>query len=365
MLKRYWLLALCFASLLSCAHQPPATVAVSGTTAATTATQAPETAIVKDPPERPEEKSPPETATAAQAPERPEEKSPMEQALALVKQNKLDKYFVADKDLIVVKADITVEESSFAVRYDVSGALPVAAARYRVPFSIMDAETGETRDDTLEWNLEKDAAGLLLSFDDDYDDSWERNFDLFDRYGAKVTFFVQGRFRAFCTNALARGHDVGYHTIHHLNLPKVSEAVFFEETTSDIDTFRRAGVPLTSFAYPFGLSEPWMDGALFPFFKILRGYGVTFRIYRSEAIRKGSISCKAIDNILYSNDDDFKALITLMLRTVKFIGGVLPLCTHTIAESADWGIKPARLEYLLQSAGELGLVFYRYKDFQD
>jgi hypothetical protein len=51
-----------------------------------------------------------------------------------------------------------------------------------------------------------------------------------------------------------------------------------------------------------------------------------------------------------------------MLRTVKFIGkgNILPLTTHNISDTADWGIKPRRLEYVLQTIRDLKLKFYRY-----
>jgi hypothetical protein len=105
-----------------------------------------------------------------------------------------------------------------------------------------------------------------------------------------------------------------------------------------------------------------MSGVLLRHFKILRGYGTTFRIYDTSAIR-GFIASKAIDNTLYGNDNEFKALILLMLRAVRLIGGVLPLTTHDVSVHADWGIKPDRLEFLLKTAAELKLKFYMYKDF--
>jgi len=51
--------------------------------------------------------------------------------------------------------------------------------------------------------------------------------------------------------------------------------------------------------------------------------------------------------------------------TVKFIDKklVLPLTTHDISAAAAWGISPRRLEYLLKTAGELGVAFYCYSDF--
>jgi peptidoglycan/xylan/chitin deacetylase (PgdA/CDA1 family) len=305
-------------------------------------------------------------------PEQPQ--TPMDAAFSLAESNRLQKYFTADKDDIAVYSDISIDNKNFKVHYDLRNAELSQEARsgsyFRVPFSVEDRGTKEKRTGTLHWDinaLEKDGSGLLLSFDDDYYEEWERYFDLFDRYGARITFFVLGKPLAFCKRALARGHDVGYHTIRHLNLPKAPRETFDQETVSEISAFHKAGIPLQSFAYPFGLSEPWMHTALSSSFKILRGYGVTFRVYDAASIKKGYIAAKAIDNIVYKNDEDFTTIITVMLRTIKFIGNgsVLPLCTHSIAQSADWGISPARLEYLLKTARDLRLQFYVYQDFID
>ena len=309
----------------------------------------------------------------------------IDSAIRRVKQNSQDiqKYYTLDANKnIIVKAELTDtlqgtgKISRFEVIYDLKnseaekyqntdtaqdGTIP---GIYIVPFSITDLETGESKQDKLLWILRKDSAGILLAFDDDYLDVWRKNFDLFDRYNARVTFFVKGKYSPFCIEALQRGHDVGYHTINHLNLRKVSRRTFNKETTSQIGVFRRAGVPLTSFAYPYGLSEPWMNKELLKSFTILRGYGVSFRAYNRDVIRKGYSTSKAVDNFLYKQDEDFEAAIDTMFKTVKFIGGstILPLTTHIISNTADYGIKPGRLQYLLQAANDWQLVFYRYKD---
>ncbi|MDR1466602.1 MAG: polysaccharide deacetylase family protein [Treponema sp.] len=290
------------------------------------------------------------------------EKPPIEQALEAARQGKAKKYFIAEKDNITVKADIDAVNSRFTVVYDIARAeVDLSRTVLYVPFSIEDQETHEIRTGVLE-DEGAPNAGILLAFDDDYYESWERTFEVFDKFGAKVTFFVQGQPLAFCKAALKRGHDVGYHTIHHLNLAKVSEAQFLEECTAEVGVFRGAGVPLDSFAYPFGLYESWMSDTLLGYFKILRGYGVAFRIYDTSAVR-GFIASKALDNTLYKNDSEFKALTVLMLRAVKLIGGVLPLTTHDVSVHADWGITPVRLEFLLKTAMDLKLKFYVYRDF--
>jgi hypothetical protein len=211
--------------------------------------------------------------------------------------------------------------------------------------------------------IEEVDPGLLLAFDDDYADIWEQYLDLFDRYRARVTFFVLGDYAPFCTVAENRGHEIGYHTKNHLNLLKVSRQVFLEETFDEVESFRRRGVPLKAFAYPYGFSEPWMHEVLWKNFSILRGFGVTFRVYNAAAIKAGYISSKSIDNNQYKSNAEFEADINAMFASIKLSGGVLPLTTHTIAAEAVWGISPDRLEYLLKTAVEMGLKFYRYGDF--
>jgi hypothetical protein len=107
-----------------------------------------------------------------------------------------------------------------------------------------------------------------------------------------------------------------------------------------------------------------MHGELLKHYSILRGYGVTFRLYDKTQIQNSFITSRAVDNTLFVKEEDFRAAVDIMLRTVKFIGGnlVLPLTTHDISNTASYGIKPQRLEYLLQTANDLQLVFYTYRD---
>ncbi|MDR1899122.1 MAG: polysaccharide deacetylase family protein [Treponema sp.] len=338
--------------VLSCASRPPAIVDA-------------ETALPPDPP-------------PAAAPEKIPEAVPDPLTLAVRKiqanSPAVRKYWRFDADSgITVKGDLADDAGEFEVDYDLKNALPADDGGYDIPFSVRDRQNGAGREGRFFWTAGEDAAGLLLSCDDDYRKSWEDHYDLMDRYGARVTFFVQGSLSheggealaAFCREAMRRGHDIGFHTVHHLNLTKVSRNAFHWETVSAAEEFVKAGIPLTAFAYPYGFQEPWMRDALSSAFRILRGYGANFRLYDAEAITAGNIVSKAIDNIIYRNDGDFEREIALMLLAAKFIGGnsVVPFTTHDISDSADWGIKPRRLEYLLKTAQYLNLRFYRYCDF--
>jgi hypothetical protein len=300
----------------------------------------------------------------------PEEVVPIEQILQRIKQNGSDveKYFILDDERrIIVRANLRNGTDDYEVIYDLEGAEVLADSAYRVHFLLHEGKSGASLKDSLVWRPRSASAGLLLAFDDDYMDSWERYFDLFDKYNAKVTFFIQGKLNPFCTMALNQGHDVGYHSLNHLDLRKISREAFVVETLESAEAFRQAEIPLSSFAYPFGFSEIWMHEILFQSYAILRGYGVTFRLYNKDKIRSSYIVSCAIDNIVIPSEEDFERTITVMLRTAAFLEGnwVLPLTTHDISDTASWGISPRRLGFLLKTTTDLGIVFYRYSDFAE
>jgi peptidoglycan/xylan/chitin deacetylase (PgdA/CDA1 family) len=207
-------------------------------------------------------------------------------------------------------------------------------------------------------------SGLLLSFDDDYYAAWEAAFPLFDCYGARVTFFVQGN-PAFCLLAEKRGHSIGYHTAAHSDLRRLDFDAWCDETTGSARLLLEKGVRLSAFAYPFGFFEEWMHEELRKTYPVLRGFGVRDLVYRrdGEELKRGFIGSKSIDNTVLQNDDDFfKTIDALFERAAVERGSLVPLTTHTIDDRAQWGIRPDRLEYILKRAGELGLRFYTYAD---
>jgi len=300
--------------------------------------------------------------TAVNAP--PPKMSPLESAIDKIKQNspEIEKYFLFDETGALIVGGKT---ENFQALYDLKNIQTENAGNYVVPFTVQCLETGAVQEDLLVWKPHKDGSGVLLSFDDDFFDIWEQYFDLFDRYNAHVTFFVLGTYSSFSEKAMKRGHDVGYHSLRHSNLPKISRQTFYTETISPVENFRNAGIPLVSFAYPFGFYESWMNEELLKTYRILRGFNTSFQAYRRiDIVQNGFIFSKSLDNILFTQDKDFMAEIDIMLRTLKFIGRglILPLTSHSISDTADWGIKPHRLEYILQTANDLQLHFYRYKD---
>jgi peptidoglycan/xylan/chitin deacetylase (PgdA/CDA1 family) len=318
--------------------------------------------------------TPPDDAAAEKIPsEEPKEIEPediFERALWNVRRNTplVNKYLETDeKDGVTVKGKCIFNEHEFMILYDLAAAEKTGGDSFHITFHVEDSRDGASRDGELLWYPAPDKTGLLLSFDDDYSQVWRQYFDLFDQFGAKVTFFISGaaadkNLTGFCAEALSRGHCIGYHSVHHYDLTKVSRNVFDRETTEAAQSFRDMEIPVDAFAYPFGFFQSWMHEALVPVFKYVRGFGVKPRFYDADALEPYHIS-KSIDNYTYPDDAQFESHIGLMLLAAKFTGNsIIPFTSHDIADNAVWGIKPQRLEYVLRTAEELKIRFYTYAD---
>ncbi|MDR2953077.1 MAG: polysaccharide deacetylase family protein [Treponema sp.] len=340
--------------------------------------------------ERPVEIEPPKIEEVIREPE-PENaaiEDDFEQPLRVVKQNSglIRKYIEGTADVIsgsglanakdiLVKGEFFFNGKFFRVSYDLAEAVPQGGKLFNVPFLLENLSDDVSRRDALVWNPAPNDSALLLSFDDDYWRSWLDLINIFDKYGAKVTFFVQGSLdpnfktassiRNFCHEAVSRGHDLGYHSVNHLNLNNVSIRVFNREVIRGAGTFSSAGISFSAFAYPFGFSRLWMRKTLATIFPLTRGYGRNIRIYTSETMKDGYLTSKAIDNIIYPDNQEFENEIRLILMAAKFTGGsIVPFTTHEFSDTAQWGIKPSRLEFLLKTANELNMQFYTYKDIR-
>ena len=127
--------------------------------------------------------------------------------------------------------------------------------------------------------------GIALSFDDTAVAAWYDLRSLFDRYGARVTFFISryaelyDNERAMVKQLAADGHDIEAHTVKHLNGPEYVEehgmtAYLFDEVLPSIEVLRADGYEVTAFAYPFGARTEEIDKELLERIPVLRS--VTF-----------------------------------------------------------------------------------------
>ena len=304
---------------------------------------------------------------------------PFERAIWNIKMNTslIKKYIDGGRDIIsgsgiatakdiLLKGECRINGNEFRATYNLADAVKNDKNQFFITFIMEDRTNGILCIDKFFWSPAEDKAGLLLSFDDDYWHTWRGYFDMFDSYGARVTFFVRGSpknegLADFCAEAIGRGHSLGFHTVNHYDLTMVSQKTFSTETIEGAKSFLDAGIPFSAFAFPYGFSQPWMHETLASYFRITRGFGTNIRYYDAETIKNGYIISKSLDNIMYPNDDIMENDIRLILLIAKFTGYcIIPITTHDISDTAQWGIKPQRLEFILKTAQELKLKFYTY-----
>jgi peptidoglycan/xylan/chitin deacetylase (PgdA/CDA1 family) len=108
---------------------------------------------------------------------------------------------------------------------------------------------------------------LAITFDDGPNPSiTPKLLDLLDRYKARSTFFLIGRFVRECPTLVreisARGHLIGNHTQTHPNLFWLGPAQIRGELRRCQDAIANAaGAPPKWFRPPFGLRNPGLAGA--------------------------------------------------------------------------------------------------------
>lgn len=105
---------------------------------------------------------------------------------------------------------------------------------------------------------------LAITFDDGPNPAvTPKLLDLLDRYQAKATFFVIGRFVRQCPDLVretsARGHAIGNHTDTHPNLIWSTPKQIQEELSRCSDAIaEESGNPPEWFRPPYGFRNPWV-----------------------------------------------------------------------------------------------------------
>ena len=108
------------------------------------------------------------------------------------------------------------------------------------------------------------ARKLAITFDDGPNPAiTPKLFDLLDRYNAKATFFVIGRYVRECPELVqetaARGHLIGNHTEMHPNLLRLSRREIRIELRLCHDAISNVlGSPPKWFRPPFGMRNSWV-----------------------------------------------------------------------------------------------------------
>lgn len=215
-----------------------------------------------------------------------------------------------------------------------------------------------------QWKKERNRSGILLAFDDYSPDNWESYFDLFDKYGVKVSFFINAEEPTdFCANAVARGHEIGFHGAEHVRMTEISEEEIIEYAIEPIEVFRQQGYELTSFAYPYGEYTDELNALLLQHYNVVRG-AYFYALNPKENLQKGFVESMSIDNVNYESDQHFQETVDMVLSDAcRNKGTVVSIYSHAI-DGGNWCVAPDRLEYIFQKAEELGLEFYTFKNLQ-
>lgn len=132
-----------------------------------------------------------------------------------------------------------------------------------------------------------DRAGVVVTFDDAYIDSWYSHRDLFAAYDARATFFTT-RFAGYSEEdyenlheLLALGHAVENHGTNHQNAPDYArelgiQAYVEDEVVSTLDAMRSEGFSPTTFAYPYGARTGELDEAILEHVELVRSLSWLF-----------------------------------------------------------------------------------------
>ncbi|CAN5437919.1 hypothetical protein BH18THE1_BH18THE1_01660 [soil metagenome] len=101
---------------------------------------------------------------------------------------------------------------------------------------------------------------VILNFDDGRESQFTQAKPILDKYGFKATFYVVcnyiGNKPGFMNwNEVKRlydeGHDIGSHSMNHVNLGNLSKKNLKFEIGNSIKCLENHGIDVTSFAYPF------------------------------------------------------------------------------------------------------------------
>ena len=226
-------------------------------------------------------------------------------------------------------------------------------------------------------------SGVLLTFDDGWNLSlWRQHLPLFEKYGTRCTFFINGAHN-FNTNddqAIKEIHDAGHeiaaHGANHIRAPEfIKEKGVSAYLRSEIEplnaVLKTKGYEPTSFAYPMGDRNDTVDMALMSYYRHVRSGQ---KVPRRQTLASSDVFFTPLDRVISCFrliGCDFDGMDEMMLVNQFFPGlkrlaekqEVLVLFSHRITDHAEKNfVKPGPLEKLLNKVAELNLEFYRFCD---
>lgn len=125
-------------------------------------------------------------------------------------------------------------------------------------------------------------AGVVITFDDYFVNEWKEADAQLTKYKWKATFCVSN-FKKLTTTDISnlkvlqnKGHEIAGHGFRHLNAKEFAkknnkQQYLKVEIFPLIEAFKKEGIEIKSFAYPFGTKTQTLDFELKKHFEIIRG----------------------------------------------------------------------------------------------
>jgi peptidoglycan/xylan/chitin deacetylase (PgdA/CDA1 family) len=208
-----------------------------------------------------------------------------------------------------------------------------------------------------------------FSFDDFPRSAWTTGGPILDRYDAKATYYVAGRFCGVHEDGLeyygaedlravhAAGHELGCHTFSHRHSPQVSSRAL----GADLDRNRAfvaeavGQAEFASFAYPYGDASPRT--------KLLAGR----RFSLSRGIRAGVNGPRLDLGQLKAVPLEVRSwtaeAVERHVETARQTNGWIVFFSHDVSEApSPYGATPAMLEHALSQVRAAGIEVLTVKD---
>ena len=225
--------------------------------------------------------------------------------------------------------------------------------------------------------VNKSGPGIVITFDDHYVESWYSARELFNEYGARVTFFIDN-YHQLSTDELNMlrvlnrdGHEIASHGLNHLNALEFIdsnslEAYLAEEINPSINIMGKDYLKPTASAYPFGARTEKIDEALFNIFKIIRGTTYTSNRIRLKDLNSVYYKPGKSNRLVFGVGIDgiYRNTIEEILEGIdraKNNGEILVIYAHIIGEEEDehnYIVSKNKLEMILQYVKENNMTFY-------
>jgi len=241
----------------------------------------------------------------------------------------------------------------------------VSAGLFYLAFAQTES-TVPSKDHPFHWPNGKKVA-VTLSFDDARESQVDVGVPLFDRYHAKVTFYVnppnmKNRLAAW-KEAAAKGYEIGNHTMSHpctgnygwvgkndledYTLAKMEHEI----DEANAETFRLLGVKPTTFAYPCGQKFVGRGAATQSYVPLVAKKFLVGRGFRDEAAN-GPLFSDFAQVLSPQSDgmtfDDLKKWVGVAAEN----GGWLIFTGHEIGEPGYQATAASVLDEFLKYAGD-------------